>query len=406
MLSLVNGIFALLIWNRATKKLFLARDKLGIKPLYWAKVNGQIVASSELSAVKALIPELTLRAEAESEFLNLRGWIDDLTVYKEIETFPKASYFFDGSLVRYHELVLEGSSSDKEFEEVLEYAVKLETVSSRHVPGGLLSGGVDSAVLYALTGVENSWTAGTREFNEFGGADAISSYLGRRQSEKIVIDNESDFQSLGRELLIQKSEPIGVPNEILLARTFQIASCKSRVIFSGEGADELMAGYDRVFSWAAGKREFDLRDFASRYSYSSEPDLEVFDRALEPIRKLTSEPFEIVTAFFLNQHLPVLLRRVDFASMRSGVEVRVPYLNDLLVEKFAFSPHNWKKRGGITKYPLRAFAAKIIGHSNAFREKVGFPVSFSKHSQTVDRQENYESWLRARWEEFEKWSAH
>ena len=115
-----------------------------------------------------------------------------------------------------------------------------------------------------------------------------------------------------------------MPNEVILSvLADRWAHIGGKVLLSGEAADELFAGYDRVFYWALNAEKFDLRHFLKMYAYVDPQNISprIFDELrhfFEQLNGLT--PFEKVRQFFVKMHLPILFRRLDFSLMYSGIE--------------------------------------------------------------------------------------
>jgi asparagine synthase (glutamine-hydrolysing) len=149
------------------------------------------------------------------------------------------------------------------------------------------------------------------------------------------------------------------------------------VVLSGEGADELFFGYDRVFRWAAAAERFDLREFDRLYSYGSHEDDEVLEDALAPFRD-RGAAIDVVAAFFQISHLHGLLRRLDNSTMRCSVEGRVPFVDYRLVERMAGVPFDYRMAGGEVKAPLKRVFADVVPREIIERKKVGFPVDLRR----------------------------
>lgn len=388
----VNGMFAFVAIDEDLNFL-IARDPLGIKPLFWTRNNNGYSVASSIRSLSFLGIDMEENTNSLSQYLNLRSPIGDNTFYINIEQFPAGNFFWKGQLSNYWSPEWNESPRDSRFQEVLNDSIERQVSSSLHRVGALLSGGVDSSYIFAASGVNDSFTAGTIYSNEFSEADQVCAHLKRQKGKKYSLDSEN-YERLAQDLVNSKMEPLSLPNEVLLSGLFSEISKSHRVILSGEGADEILGGYSRIFEWAASRRKFDLAQFASLYSYSEVPELEVFDEAMQPHIEKHSTPSHIVTSFFLQHHLKVLLGRLDFASMESGVEARVPFLDTRIVEEFAFAPFSWKSKGGISKFPLRVLAAEQIGNTNAFREKIGFPVSFENKRPPTNAR-IYKPWFRS-----------
>src|SRR5207248_9299554 len=146
------------------------------------------------------------------------------------------------------------------------------------------------------------------------------------------------------------------------------------VILSGEGADELFFGYDRIFRWAAHDTKWDLAEFTRLYAYGTVDDPEVVEDALAPFLHRQT-PLDIVAHFFQVAHLHGLLRRVDNSTMLCSVEARVPFVDHYpLIERMAGVAFGYRMKNGEVKSPLKRVFRNLIPLPISQRKKVGFPV--------------------------------
>jgi asparagine synthase (glutamine-hydrolysing) len=188
-----------------------------------------------------------------------------------------------------------------------------------------------------------------------------------------------------------------VPNEVQLYVMTREVREHNTVILSGEGADELFFGYDRVFRWAAESERFDLREFDRLYSYGRHEDDEVLEDALAPFRD-RGATIDVVAAFFQVSHLHGLLRRLDNSTMRCSVEGRVPFVDYRLIERMAGVPFEFRMAGGEVKAPLKRIFADLVPREIIERKKVGFPVDlqrvFGSDSSGDDGKPQMDRWLQ------------
>ena len=371
MLCELNGMFAMVILDTDTGSLFVARDRLGVKPLYWAKGGTGIVIASEIAPVVELTGRTALDEFGLRQYRKLRAFFNGRTAYRGIETFPAGHYMLNGVMKRYWELP-EGPQPPPEDEELLgliKSAVEIRRVSD--VPAGAyLSGGLDSTLVTALSGLKDTWTVGFEEENEFEWASLASKALGSDHAEVLV--NVEEFVEMARVIIRERMEPLSVPNEVLLYAMTREVKKKNTVVLSGEGADELFFGYDRIFRWAAADR-WDLREFSRLYSYGSVDDLEIVEDAISPYL-CRGGAVDIVAAFFQSAHLHGLLRRLDSSTMLCSVEARVPFVDYRLVERMAGVPFEYRVENGAAKAQLKRIARGIVPGGIISRKKVGFPV--------------------------------
>lgn len=393
-LDRLNGMFAIVILNIATNEIFAARDRLGVKPLFFRKRVDSITFSSEVSTFHTVFDDLTSNLLGIEQYKTLRTTFGGTTFYKEISEFPAGTYYQDGKFHQYWELSepnINGFDLDVLNELICD---SIEIRIPRDVNfGSFLSGGVDSAIIAKLSKAGQTWCVGMPQSNEFVEASENAKFINSVHSNLLVDD--TTYLDTARYMIQKRKEPLSVPNEVLLYLLAQEASKSTKVIFSGEGADELFGGYSRVFEWSATKRVFDLKEFAALYSYSAAPDLEILESALSPFMHFEN-PYLIVSSFFQKFHLHGLLKRLDYATMLAGVESRNPFVDYRLVESLFGVPLVEKNSGGTqSKWLLRNIANKYLPASSAFREKVGFPVSIGKIlslKTDVNRQQEYDAW--------------
>ena len=377
----LDGMFAIVIQDLQSGEIFAARDRLGIKPLYFYSDRENKIFSSDIATILDFFPSIRPRKGVQRELIQLRGYLPNLTYYQGVIDFPPASYFSNGSFTRYWALE---PIHDKPSEEKLGDLL-LKSVEKR-IPhglsfGGFLSGGVDSGIINHLARPNLAISLGSRRHNEFREAQELADGAGI-SFDRILI-SDLDFESIHRELVSTYREPVLVPNTIHLAvGSKKLSELDKKVVFSGEGADELFGGYERLFSLVRNLVRWDFRRVAETYSYSATPDLELFEEAFRPFSHF-GRPDLILTSFLMEFHLRGLLRRLDIATMHSGVEARNPFLDTELIQAFWSAEVSWKIPANQGKLPLRLWASKYLGDL-AFREKIGFPVVHSKSTTKAE----------------------
>ncbi len=372
MLNELNGMFTLVIVDVRSNEIFVARDRLGVKPLYYAQSGKEFTFSSEIAPILALSDRSEVDEFGLRQYKKLRTFFNGRTLYKGISMFPAGSYMQDGKIQRYWRLP-EGPQSaptDDEVRELMESAMRYRIISDVEV-GSYLSGGVDSTIVAGLSHKPHTWTVGSKKNNEFDWAKLAADKFGSTHHEVLIDDKQ--FLELTKDLIKVRREPLSVPNEVLLYRMTQEVKKFNTVVLSGEGADELFFGYDRIFRWANATPDFDLRGFDEHYSYSKRRDDEVIEDALAPFMD-RGKTIDIVAAFFQIAHLHGLLRRVDNSTMRCSVEARVPFVDYRFVERMAGVPFDYRMKDGVVKAPLKRVFADLLPESIIERKKVGFPV--------------------------------
>jgi asparagine synthase (glutamine-hydrolysing) len=376
-LTLLNGMFALVIVDTITNELFIARDRLGVKPLYMHRAGDRITLASEIAPLIELTGEYKYDEIGLRQYRKLRTFFNGRTAYKNIEMFPPGHYMLNGKLYQYWKLPEEHveQPTDGELKQLIIDSVHKRLISDVTV-GSYLSGGLDSTIIAALAQKPHTWTVGFSDDNEFKWARLAAKHIHSMHREILI--NHEEFVSLASQIIKKRREPLSVPNEVLLYKMTNELKKENTVILSGEGADELFFGYDRIFRWAAKSQHLNLAEFDRLYSYGTNNDLEIIEDALSPFMHL-SNTLDIMAHFFQVAHLHGLLRRLDNATMLCSVEARVPFVDHHpLIERMAGVAFDYRMKGGVVKYPLKMIFRDLIPNAIIERVKVGFPVPLDK----------------------------
>jgi asparagine synthase (glutamine-hydrolysing) len=306
------GMFAFALWDRQEQELSLVRDRLGIKPLYYGRVNGDFVFGSELKAIAAY-PGFEARINRDALALYMRysyvpaphciydglhklqqGYILAL---KQGESEPRLRCFWSASEIAQSGVDARIAGSDaeviQELESKLSRAIQLRMIAD--VPlGAFLSGGIDSSTVVALMQAQSSrpiktFTIGFHEkdYNEAVHARRIAEHLGTEHTELYVTAQEAlNVVPLLSEMY---DEPFADVSQIPTYLVSQLARGSVTVSLSGDGGDELFAGYQRYFRtmaiWGWQKRvPAQLRHVISQVMQSASP--ETIDSAYQRFRPL------------------------------------------------------------------------------------------------------------------------
>ena len=386
-----NGMFAYLILDKVERKIFVARDRLGIKPLYYYHKGEVLIFSSEISGILKLIEapvhidEIGLR-----QYKKLRTFFNGHTIYNEIKMFPAGYFYVNNCFHKYWELPNETQAppTDEELRYLIESSINYRKISD--VPlGSYLSGGVDSSIVAALANKTHTWTVGFKDNNEFVWAKLMAQII--HSSHHETITNSDRFLADLNYMIRKRKEPLSVPNEVLLYEMTKDVKKENTVVLCGEGADELFFGYDKIFRWASQAKNFDIKEFSKYYSYGTEEDLEIVEDAVAPFRQYKT-PIGIVASFFQIAHLHGLLRRVDNSTMLCAVEARVPFVDHRLIEQMAGVPFEYRMQNGVVKAPLKRIFQDILPSEIIQRPKVGFPVQIDRIFGT-EKDKKYDAWL-------------
>jgi asparagine synthase (glutamine-hydrolysing) len=386
-LNYFNGMFAFVIYDENTDDIFVARDRLGIKPLYYNIKGKNLLFSSEIAPILEISPE-EFDDFGIRQYRKLRMTVKNYTVYNNIKFFPAGHYWLNGRMYKYWDLCIDDREppSDEELSELIKSAVIARKVSDVPV-GSYLSGGLDSTILSYILKPTHTWTVGFPEVNEFEWGSLANQGLGSIHHQTIV--DSSEFIETAKWMINKRKEPLSVPNEVLLYLMTLEVKKSNTVVLSGEGADELFFGYHRVFNWAYRSNKLDLDEFDKKYCYGTNQDDEVLDFALEGIDGKTV--LDKIAYFFQIDHLHGLLRRLDNSTMLCGVEARVPFVDHRLVEMVAGCPFDWRM-GKSFKEPLKRIFKDTIPKEIIDRDKVGFAVDLRTMFKTEGKTP-MDSWL-------------
>ncbi len=436
----LNGMFAIAIVDMVENRLYLFRDRMGIKPLYVYRSSDFFAFGSELKAITALGKRLrlSLNKDALPYFLHLGYIPQPHSIYNEVTKFPVGHWgVFDGRELRTEcywspeeqvkgEMWTDESSAVERLEELLTASVKRRLISD--VPfGTFLSGGIDSSVVTSLAQKVSDRPIRTfsigfnnAKHNEAHFAKAVADHIGTEHESYTV--TERDALELIPDILPQFDEPFADSSAIPTMLVSRLARQKVTMTLSGDGGDELFMGYgayhwaQRLASpalrWTHGplssmlslgnnrlRRVSRLLDFdtatpLSAHIFSQEQNLfsiqelnalligegqsyPLLLKESEVIGKLQRQltPAEAQAFFDLRFYLKDdLLVKVDRATMRYGLETRVPLLDHTVVE-FALNLHpSLKLRNGTSKHLLKEVLYRYVPKSLFDRPKWGFSI--------------------------------
>lgn len=439
----LRGMFAFAIWNRTKKELFIARDRLGVKPLYYVHdEKGNLFFGSEIKTIleaSAVKPEINYNALPD-QFAN-HGTSKDETLFVGVKRLlPGHTMLWqDGKLTikKYWDISFEPKHEPKsdaeyieEWRDLFTQSVKLRLMAD--VPLGMfLSGGIDSSAIAAMmsTMVDDpikTFSVGfkEREANEFEYARIVANKY-KTEHHEITITPEQFFAELPN-LVWHEDEPIGFIASVPLYFVSKLAQEHVKVVLTGEGSDEIMAGYGRY------QKALQLLSYGEKYEsltpkflrsaikaganavggkltrtfLTRESDIEnlffdnfaIFGKTMQ--ENLFSDETKSRIAeknpyFYQNEwlentdakeildkllyvdsktYLHELLMKQDQMSMAASIESRVPFLDHKLVEFTAQMPVNMKLRGNTTKFLLKEAMKGILPDEILYRAKMGFPV--------------------------------
>jgi len=415
LLPRLNGMFAFAIWERDACRLFIARDRLGIKPLYLARDDKRLRFASSLPALlQGGGVDTSLDAEALNLYLNFHAVVPaPRTILNGVRKLPPATWMSidaDGRSEQHCWWRLDYGCREDERElrledwedrvlDSLREAVAIRQRAAREV-GVLLSGGVDSSLLVGLlheAGVDDLLTfsigfedAGGERGDEFRYSDLIARRYGTRHHQLRIGENEviEQLPAAFRAM----SEPMVSHDCIAFYLLAREVSKHCKVVQSGQGADELFAGYhwyppmvDAASPLHAYRAAFFDRSHGE-YEATVRPALRVEDVAQAFVAEHFAMPGAsdaVDKALRLDSTIMLVddpVKRVDNMTMAWGLEARVPFLDYRLAELSARIPARFKLGDG-GKQVLKAAARRVIPAEVIDRPKGYFPVPGLKHLQ-------------------------
>lgn len=426
----LNGMFALAIWDSRRQRLVAGRDRLGEKPLLHAEVGGAFVLASELKSLLAF-PGLARDVDPDAVALYLSSMYVPAprSILRSVEKLPPAHALVrEGGKTRSFQYWKPRTEVDSRLSEE-EMGERFRTLFARSVRqkmvadvplGVFLSGGIDSSAVTAYMATQSAvpvktFTVGfSEDVDERPWARLVADRYRTEHTEIVV---QYDLPETVSKVLAYMDEPFGDSSVVPTHVVAREARAHVKVILTGDGGDELFAGYGsyidqkyqrsgRITTKAyrtlhgiarrfrpAGLGDRLLLRHRTRHAFrhwhrvrSMFPDAEV--ARLSPAASVVPEAYysdgiwlpleqpDSLSAAFeydINYYLPDdLLKKVDMAAMLAGVECRAPFLDHELVE-FALSiPSHLKVRGDTTKSLLKRFLARDLPDAVLERPKVGF----------------------------------
>lgn len=399
LLKRLNGMFAFAIWDSDKKQLLLARDRLGIKPLYYARLEDRLIFASELKSVLQC-PEIKreLDLDALNSYLTYRFITSDSTILKGIKKLLPGHYlvFKEGVLKtkKYWDLSFNIENKPEQyfiqrFKTLLKDCVEKRLMSD--VPlGAFLSGGIDSSLIVAVNSMlredpVKTFTVGFgHETDEFKHAKSVAEHLNTDHHELFL-----DYKEMTKELpkiVWYMDEPNSDITMVPLYFLSEFSRKKVTVVNTGEGADELFSGYQH---FRVGSNAFRFVPSAIRknvYSlyYSPFKSWERKKLFQNPIKEDDSlkqylnmkQPKDLlnrILLFDIKNELPNWqLARVDRMTMAHSQEARVPFLDHRMAEFSATMPVKLKLKNIDGKYLIKKAVKGLLPDHIITRRKQGF----------------------------------
>lgn len=448
--SMLRGMFAFALWDSLKKKLFLVRDRLGIKPLYIYSDDEKIIFASEIKAIASVVTELTFNKTSFFKFLRTAAFIDFETVFSEIISLEPGTYMkIDNGLssfIKYWDLIeyykrdriqIDEKSTIDEYKEILESTMQYHLVSDVPI-GSFLSGGLDSSLVSAIMSKINDKTLNTfsvifpeqdETYDEGKYSKSVADLL---KTSHFRIKIEEDFLSNIVDLAWYCDEPFGIVASYAIYFLSKFAKNYNKVVLTGDGADELLAGYQGYqtslynpyykirkllnFSSNILKRLGNIKRndqinvsilkllrkcgnesfmFSQTVGNSSELNYSILDEDF--IFDAWNSWYHNKIAFYFDELLNEndlhkrlyssmktrlvyeMLTKTDRMTMANSVEARVPFLDHVWVENCIPLSDNFKYNSTLKegKYILKKISEKYLPKEIIYREKhpFDFPIN-------------------------------
>ena len=427
-LNKLRGMFAFVIYDIKTKELFGARDFFGIKPFYYYIDDDVFMFGSE---IKSFLGNPNFKKEFNKEMLPLYlsfqySALED-SFFKNVYKLKPGCYFKyrDGKfkLEKYYNLELE-PYEDRSFDDfkdgirdLLNDSVEAHKVSDVEV-GSFLSSGVDSSLIATISSVNKTFTVGwdNNNYSEIDYAKDLSKKIKVKNISKKI--SKSEYFEKFPMIQYYMDEPLADPSAIALYFVAEIASKHVKVCLSGEGADEIFGGYNIyqepfTVSWYY-KIPFPIRKFIgvlatpfrnhSGFNFLIRRGKKIEDRYIgnafifdtyeidkvlnyksnkkytdltKPYYKHCKNYDDVMKMQYIDFNFWLvgdILLKADKMSMANSLEVRVPYLDRVLVDYARHLPTQYKVNEKVTKYAFREVAKEVLDKKVANKKKLGFPV--------------------------------
>ena len=420
-----NGMFALAVYDQRRQEVFLARDRLGIKPLYYCALPGAFLFTSEIKAFSA-VPgfQPALHEPALGEYLLYRSLAGDRTLFQGVKALLPGHWLrvrpdLSLELRQYWDIPFDAPPLEGDLETqvlaLLKDSVQLQEVSDVPI-GAQLSGGTDSSLVTALMAERSrlplkTFSVGFEEtgYNELPYALTVSQKF--RTDHHEIIRGNRDFADELEKLTWHMDEPLTHPNSAGIYWLCQRAKQRVTVLLTGEGADETFAGYHRytwlnkcflaqrwcppvapLLRYGRGLRAVRMLEKAITHSpadlavKSTAQGYDRFQSFLSPaaLNDALQQRFAVFNKaqhpqllnralyYDLKTYLPPILMRQDKMSMAHGLETRVPFLDHRVVELAFRLPIRAKVRRDTGKWVLKRIARRYLPDEVLYRPKIGF----------------------------------
>ena len=427
----LRGMYAFAIWDTIKGSLFLARDKWGIKPLYYYQTEHSLLFASE---IKAFLDHPDFQKQLNEEILAAYLCFNSVptkeTLFKNVFRLePGHRMMYQAGKItieKFFELDLDDAAASKTYDPetaaqqiraAMEDSVKAHGFADVEI-GGFLSSGIDSSYLVSLAKPDKTFTVGYDDpkYDEISYAKDLAEKLQIKNFSRTI--TKEDYIKAFPDIVYHMDEPLADPSAIALYFVAETAAKQVKVVTSGEGADELFGGYltyrEEIDQQGYMKIPFPLRRAASaiaglfpefpgrNFIYRRGKTLEeyyiglgrVFEdkeavsilknktqistrEILKPYYKAHAKDSNLVKRQIIDYYFWLVrdfLHAVDRNTMMFGLEARTPFLDDAVYSVARTLPQEAKINKTTTKPALRLAASKVIPNEAYKKKKLGFPV--------------------------------
>lgn len=415
--SKLNGMFAIAIYDKRGDELYLIRDRVGEKPLFFLADKGRVLFASEIKSILKASGHLALNPDALNQFLAFNYVPPPQTIFEGVQ------HVMPGHWLRISRQGVESrcwwdlswvepeSHSEAEwiekFNQVLDDAVRIRLRSD--VPfGAFLSGGVDSSSVVGLMSHHlkqpvNTFSIGFDDpkYDESSYAQEAADRFGTNHCMQKV---EPNLIGLWPMATYHCDQPHGDVSFLPTYKVASLAAQQVKMVLTGDGADELFAGYDKYLHFftedidGLSEQEFQQRYLENISLFSSaerkklfSPEfasqIDTFDsfEVLRPLYAQSKKMDRINQALYIDMRLLLSgnnLVKPDRMGMAVSLENRAPFLDYRMMELAFAMPGDMKLHGGETKYIYKKAVAPLIGERLAYRKKQMFTVPVGEWFKT------------------------
>lgn len=410
LLPKLNGMFAIAILDKRLNSLYLIRDRVGEKPLHYYAGEDKVVFGSEIKSILEAGVDRALDYQALDSFISFNYVVPPLTMFKNIKHVLPGTYLTvtakEVSETRWwdvSQIEMEERAEDewiREFNGVLDDAVKIRLRAD--VPfGAFLSGGVDSSSVVGLMAKHlpdpvKTFSIGFHD-PKYDESPFAQSAADRFNTDHLMEKVEANLLDLWPTATYHCDQPHGDVSFMPTYRVAELASREVKMVLTGDGADELFAGYEKYKSFFADSEAISMSDDAFDSAYTenillfqdSAKDFLYTDKLKQKTSDLSSQSHivphldkvrhmdRINQALYIDTMLLLPgnnLVKPDRMGMAVSIENRAPFLDYRMIELAFSMPGSLKLQEGETKYIYKKAVSDLIGEELAYRKKQMFTV--------------------------------